>query len=55
VDQVGFHLRPVLADAAISPIPFPAVYRRTRVFGTTGWIQAARISRESLAWTTGRG
>jgi len=26
VDQVGFHVRPALADAAVSPIPFPAVY-----------------------------
>jgi len=26
VDQVGFHVRPVLADAAISPVAFPAVY-----------------------------
>ena len=26
MDQVGFHVRPVLADAAISPVAFPAVY-----------------------------
>jgi hypothetical protein len=26
VDQVGFDVRPALADAAISPVAFPAVY-----------------------------